>query len=174
MGVPRWALRLWVVCLSTLAFACGGDTGAAIARADSDAAMPAAAAASAATPSAAAGSAATPLATPTPATAEPTGGFGASVGFRSPARLDEHFAKHGAEFGSITRAEYLRQAQTLRDAPLSTTVLEVRRPDGVVSRFDRRSGAFIAFDANGIIRTFFRPNDGEAYFRRQARRRPNP
>jgi pyocin large subunit-like protein len=52
-------------------------------------------------------------------------------------------------------------------------VLEIRRPsDGVVSRFDRRSGAFLAFDSDGTIRTFFRPNDGESYFRRQARRAP--
>ncbi len=64
-------------------------------------------------------------------------GFGPSVGFRSSARLDEHFAKHGSEFGTISRAEYLRQAQALRDAPVSATILEVRRPDGVVSRFDR-------------------------------------
>ncbi len=160
----RWANRLWVVCISTLAFACGSETGAAIARAGSDSG----------TLAAAAGTSAASLATPGPTTAEHAGGFGASVGFRSPTRLDEHFTKHGAEFGSITRVEYLRQAQSLRDAPVSTTVLEVRRPDGVISRFDRQSGAFIAFDADGIIRTFFRPNDGEAYFRRQARRRPNP
>ncbi len=102
------------------------------------------------------------------------GGFGTAIGFRSPQRLDEHFAKHGVEFGAATRESYLRQAQSLRDAPAEGTILEVRRPDGVISRFDRRSGAFLAFDADGTIRTFFRPNDGESYFRRQARRRPNP
>lgn len=97
--------------------------------------------------------------------------FGASVGFRSPTRLDEHYIKHGAEFGQITRDAYLRQAQALRDAPLGGSVLEIARGDGTLSRFDRSSGSFVAFDADGIIRTFFRPNDGENYFRRQARRR---
>lgn len=105
-----------------------------------------------------------------PATA-PATGFGATVGFRSQRRLDEHYAKHGSEFGRISRAEYLRRAQQLRDTPLGGDVLELRRGDGTSSRFDRASGAFIAFDADGTIRTFFRPNDGEAYFRRQARRR---
>lgn len=95
----------------------------------------------------------------------------AAVGFRSPRRLAEHYAKHGSEFGQISRAEYLRRAQQLRDAPLGDEILELRRGDGTTSRFDRASGAFIAFDADGTIRTFFRPNDGEAYFRRQARRR---
>ena len=61
-------------------------------------------------------------------------------------------------------------AQLLRDAPLGSTVLEIRRPDGTVSRFDRASGAFIAFDADGTIRTFFKPNDGEVYFSRQLKR----
>ena len=49
-------------------------------------------------------------------------------------------------------------------------VLEAVRRDGVVTRFDRKSGAFIAFNANGVIRTYFRPNDGERYFRRQLER----
>jgi pyocin large subunit-like protein len=96
------------------------------------------------------------------------GGGGAS--FRSSAQLDEHFAKHGAEFGRISEQEYLRRAQLLRDAPVGGSVEEIRRSDGVVSRFDRGSGAFIAFNADGTIRTFFKPNDGETYFRRQARR----
>jgi len=95
-----------------------------------------------------------------------------TVGFRSEQLLEEHFAKHGREFGSISPAEYLRRAQTLRDAPVGGDIREVVRSDGVVSRFDRASGAFIAFDANRTIRTFFRPNDGETYFLRQAKRRP--
>ena len=97
-----------------------------------------------------------------------------SVGFRSRERLEEHYNKHGTEFGGITIEEYLHRAQALRDATVGDDVLEVVRPtDGVVSRFDRATGAFLAFDADGTIRTFFKPNDGEAYFRRQAKRRPS-
>ena len=93
-----------------------------------------------------------------------------NVGFRSRAQLHEHFQKHGAEFGRITQAEYLRQAQRLRDAPVGADIEEIRRDDGTVSRFDRSTGAFLAFNRDGTIRTFFKPNDGEAYFRRQASR----
>jgi pyocin large subunit-like protein len=92
------------------------------------------------------------------------------VGFRSVERLEDHFRRHGREFGSVTRDEYLAFAQELRDRPAEGTVREAVRRDGVVTRFDRSSGAFIAFDKDGTIRTFFRPNDGEAYFERQARR----
>ena len=48
--------------------------------------------------------------------------------------------------------------------------LEAVRRDGVATRFDRDTGAFIAFNTDGTIRTFFKPNDGERYFRRQAER----
>lgn len=97
-----------------------------------------------------------------------------AIGFKSPERLREHFAKHGAEFGRITEAEYLRRAQALRNAPVGGPILELRRPDGTISRYDRDSRTFVAFDADGTIRTCFRPNDGEAYFKRQANRRPHP
>jgi pyocin large subunit-like protein len=96
--------------------------------------------------------------------------FGEAVGFRSRERLDEHFQKHGREFGAATAADYLRLAQALRDRPAGGGVLERVRGDGVVTRFDRGSGAFIAFGDDGVIRTFFRPNDGERYFERQAAR----
>lgn len=95
-----------------------------------------------------------------------------SPGFTSRRRLVEHFEKHGAEFPGLDEAGYLRAAQALRDASTSDDVLETRRPDGVISRFDRRTGSFLAVNPDRTIRTFFRPNDGEAYFRRQARRSP--
>ena len=98
-------------------------------------------------------------------------GFGTSVGFADQRRLDEHFQKHGAEFGRITKQDYLRQAQLLRDARVGGPVLEVVRRDGVITRYDQQTGAFIAFNANGVIRTFFKPNDGERYWRRQAERK---
>ena len=97
-----------------------------------------------------------------------------AVGFRTAERLADHFAKHGAEFNAPNANAYLVLAQTLRATPPAGDVLEIVRPtDGVISKFDRQSGAFIAFDADSTIRTFFKPNDGEAYFRRQARRRPD-
>lgn len=94
----------------------------------------------------------------------------AGPGFRSRAQLDEHYAKHGAEFGHISEAEYLRLAQELRDAPVGGTILEARRPNGQFSRFDRRHGYFGAYNPDRTIRTFFIPNNGERYFRRQAQR----
>ena len=91
-------------------------------------------------------------------------------GFRSRAQFDEHYAKHGREFGRISQAEYLNLAQALRDAPVGGPILEAVKPGGIFTRFDRRTGAFGAYNGDRTIRTFFIPNDGERYFRRQATR----
>jgi pyocin large subunit-like protein len=88
-------------------------------------------------------------------------------GFRSKRQLDEHYAKHGQEFGSISQSQYLELAQSLRDAPKGAEILGAVRTDGVITRFDRRHGYFGAYNADGTIRTFFIPNNGESYFRRQ-------
>lgn len=114
---------------------------------------------------------------PIPAPALPQAGASAetpAIGFRNQERLQEHFEKHGREFGASSAEQYDRMARALRDAPISPDILEAtRKSDGVISRFDRTTGAFIAFETNGTIRTFFKPNDGERYFRRQLTRRPN-
>ena len=92
-------------------------------------------------------------------------------GFRSRRLFEEHYAKHGREFGNISPQEYLARAQALRDAPAGGPILEAVTPDGIISRFDRRSGAFGAYNPNRTIRTFFIPNTGERYFHRQALQR---
>jgi pyocin large subunit-like protein len=91
-------------------------------------------------------------------------------GFRSRRAFEEHFQKHGREFGNISPQEYLRLAQDLRDAPAGGPILEAVKPGGIVTRFDRRNSHFGAYNHDGTIRTFFIPNDGERYFQRQARR----
>jgi pyocin large subunit-like protein len=91
-------------------------------------------------------------------------------GFRTQRLFEEHFQKHGREFGSITAEQYLQFAQDLRDAPAGGPILEVVKRGGIVTRFDRRNSHFGAYNRDGTIRTFFIPNDGEGYFHRQAGR----
>ena len=93
-------------------------------------------------------------------------------GFETRRKFEEHYAKHGREFGNISPDEYLHMAQALRDVPAGGPVLEADKSGGVVTKFDRRTGAFIAYNPDRTIRTFFKPVDGERYFQRQARR-PN-
>ena len=92
-------------------------------------------------------------------------------GFRSRRQYEEHFAKHGREFGNISPQEYLARAQALRAAPAGGPILQAVTPDGIISRFDRKSGAFGAYNPDRTIRTFFIPNAGQRYFHRQASKR---
>jgi pyocin large subunit-like protein len=94
-------------------------------------------------------------------------------GFRNKHLFEEHYAKHGREFGNISAEEYLHRAQALRDAPVGGPILEaiVIKGARIVTRFDRRTGAFGAYNSDRTIRTFFIPNDGERYFHRQAFRK---
>ena len=127
---------------------------------------PAPASAPTAAPSRGAGGA-SPAAT-SPTVAATAGG----PGFTNRQHLVEHYEKHGGEFPGLSMPAYLAAAQTLRDASAGGDILELRRRDGVVTRFDRASGAFLATNRDRTIRTFFKPNDGEQYFRRQATRSP--
>jgi pyocin large subunit-like protein len=89
-------------------------------------------------------------------------------GFRTEHLLQDHFEKHGHEFGAITRQQYLHLAQQLRDSHVGKDILESKRPDGTI-RFDRRHGYFGAYETDGTIRTFFIPPDGIRFFEREAR-----
>ena len=93
------------------------------------------------------------------------------IGFASTSKLHEHYLKHGQEFGNVSESQYLAMAQDLRDVALSNNVLEAEQVSGTVSRFNRKTGAFLAFNHDLTIRTFFHPNDGETYFRRAAKLR---
>ncbi|MBA4292568.1 hypothetical protein C0431_06315 [bacterium] len=94
-----------------------------------------------------------------------------SVGFRNQEALREHWSKHGRQWGKVTMGEYLYLAQELRDTEADgRNVIVGFRNDGVVTKFDRRDGEFIAYNRNKVIRTFFKPDDGERYFSRQMRR----
>ena len=92
------------------------------------------------------------------------------IGFTTPGQLEEHFDNHGAEFKAISPPQFLQFAQELRDRPKDPTFLECKRFDGVVCRFDPESGAFLAYNKDRTIRTFFKPKDGDAYFYRQMHR----
>lgn len=108
--------------------------------------------------------------TDVPLQSAPTTSVRSNIGFASRQRLVEHYQKHGSEFGTITMQEYLRRAQELRDRSVGGDVLEIVRADHVITRFERSSGSFIAFNPEGTIRTYFKPNNGETYFRRQGQR----
>jgi len=64
---------------------------------------------------------------PAPGDAGTGKAWGTRVGFVNERRLEEHYDKHGPEFGRITKQDYLHQAQLLRDAAVGGPVIETLR-----------------------------------------------
>lgn len=86
--------------------------------------------------------------------------------FRSEKLFSDHYKKHGAEFGKITKEEYLKLANELI-ASKSDNVLHKEAADGDRLFFDKEKGWFLVISKDGYIRTFFIPKAGIDYWNRQ-------
>ena len=86
--------------------------------------------------------------------------------FRNKQRYDEHYEKHGAEFGDITKEQYLDMANELINST-SDSVLTKTSKDGDYVYFDQNTGYFLVLSDDGYIRTFFIPTAGKKYYDKQ-------
>ena len=86
--------------------------------------------------------------------------------FRSKKQYDDHFKKHGSEFGDITKQEYLDMANELI-ASSSDRVLHKMSNDNDYLFYDQDMNYFLVLSQDGYIRTFFRPSAGISYWNRQ-------
>ncbi len=86
--------------------------------------------------------------------------------FRTKKLYDDHYKKHGEEFGNITKAEYLELANDLINSD-SDRVLHKYSDDGDYMYFDQDTGYFLVLSEDGYIRTFFIPSAGIKYWNRQ-------
>ena len=84
----------------------------------------------------------------------------------NPASLPDHFARHGHDFGAKDPDDYERMAyEFFQRAKREGLPCKVDNT-GVYRVFDRRSGAFGAYNPDGTTKTFFKPGS-PAYFDRQ-------
>ncbi len=84
--------------------------------------------------------------------------------FKSEELLKTHFEKHQSEYGVISITEYLRQASDLANAEISEDVVQLKRSDESISKYRFTTNDFVVINADGTIRTFFKPVDKEAYW----------
>lgn len=85
--------------------------------------------------------------------------------FRKAEYLQEHFDKHGAEFGYATADEYLAGANRVAASPEALHKLEAEDGDDVY--YLESTNEFVIVSTDGYLRTYFKPDDGKAYFDRQ-------
>lgn len=89
----------------------------------------------------------------------------AAVLFRSEELLNEHYEKHGKYMGYESAEEYLAGANA---AINNTTALhKTEKEDGDDVYYVESTNDFVVVSTDGYIRTYFRPEDGMAYYERQ-------
>ena len=81
-----------------------------------------------------------------------------------PGRWLPHFEKHAAEFGYRTPVEYLKGA---RDLVGRGGIQTFTRTNGDKLFYDAARNEFAVLKPDGVLRTYFRPKDGPAYWLEQ-------
>ncbi len=84
----------------------------------------------------------------------------------NPASLQDHFDRHGADFGAKSPEDYAAQAWRFRQRARTGGLLVKVDAEGVQRVFDPGTGAFAAYNRDGTTKTFFKPGSRD-YFARQ-------
>lgn len=85
--------------------------------------------------------------------------------FRNEDLLNEHYQKHGVEMGFASKEEYQAAASAVVTNENSLHKLEAEDGDDVY--YLEANNEFVIVSTDGFIRTYFKPNDGIAYYNRQ-------
>lgn len=88
-----------------------------------------------------------------------------SLEFRNETLWEEHFEKHGSEFGYKSKEEYLKGANEVINS--STSKHKTEAEDGDEIYYDEEKNEIVFVSTDGYIRTYFKPNDGINYYNRQ-------
>lgn len=85
--------------------------------------------------------------------------------FRNEEYLQEHFEKHGDEFDYVTKENYLKGAnRVLQDEDV---LHKIEAEDGDDVYYLEETNELVIVSGDGYIRTYFKPEDGIAYYNRQ-------
>lgn len=85
--------------------------------------------------------------------------------FRNDEYLTEHFEKHGAELGYTSKESYLAGANQVIASAEALHKQEAEDGDDIY--FLEKTSELVVLSTDGYIRTYFKPEDGMAYYERQ-------
>jgi len=89
--------------------------------------------------------------------------------FRSKKLLDQHFEKHGGEFGDDfgykTAKEYEKGASDVINS--EDALHKTEKEDGDYVYYIEATNEFVVLSQDGYIRTYFRPDSGKKYYDKQ-------
>jgi len=84
-----------------------------------------------------------------------------------PETLIDHFRRHGADFEAKSAREYAKTAYEFYIIAQKENLPKKIAPDGTVRIYDRKTNTFGAYNPDGTTKTFFKPRNGEKYWKRQ-------
>jgi RHS repeat-associated protein len=76
----------------------------------------------------------------------------------NPATLEDHFLRHGADFGATSAENYASQASSFLQRGLSGGAEVKVDSQGVIRVYDPATDTFGSYNADGTTRTFYRPD----------------
>jgi hypothetical protein len=85
----------------------------------------------------------------------------------NPSTLEDHFLRHGADFGATSAEQYAQDASTFFQQALQDGYPIKVDSDGVIRVYDPEMNTLGSYNSNGTTRTFFKPPAGPAYWARQ-------
>ena len=112
----------------------------------------------------------TPSSSPAPVSTESraasANGAAARQTWGRPETLPDHFARHGHDFNARDADDYAAKAAAFLQRAKTSGLPAKRDADGSIRVYDRATGTFAAYNANGTTKTFFKPGD-PSYFDHQ-------
>ena len=94
-----------------------------------------------------------------------TGTAANDISFRNSELLNEHFQKHGVDMGFSSASAYETAAKKVVENSHSLHKIEAEDGDDVY--YLESTNEFVIVSTDGYIRTYFKPDDGIAYYNRQ-------
>ena len=92
------------------------------------------------------------------------------VRFETPEKMHKHYDKHIDKYGNISISEYIALANELVNAKDTDDIERIVRSDESTAIYRFSTNDFLVITKDGYIRTFFKPDDGEAYWREEHER----
>ncbi len=107
-----------------------------------------------------------PRAAPAPAVEPARKAPPARVTWGDYSSLQDHYARHGRDFGSTSAAHYAQQAWEFLQRAMDEGLPAKVDQQGVIRVYEARTKSFASYNQDGTTRTFFKPQRPD-YFRDQ-------
>ncbi|AZL16366.1 hypothetical protein [Rickettsiales endosymbiont of Stachyamoeba lipophora] len=83
--------------------------------------------------------------------------------FKDKNSFESHYIKHKNEWNNISQEEYINKANSLYYKQSGKEILEFKRANGDILKYNITENEFLVIDNQETIRTFFKPSDGIKY-----------